>query len=81
MSRTSRLIIASLVISLLTAGSLSAFPLGHPAMSADREAGALTLFVDWVASIFSWSPPQAAKPPRSPYSKYASQLDPNGDPH
>jgi hypothetical protein len=47
-------------------------------MPADREAGALTLFVDWVASLFSWSPPHAEKPPRSPYSKYASQLDPNG---
>jgi hypothetical protein len=49
-------------------------------MPTGRGAGALTLFVDWVASLF-WSPPQAAKPPRSPHSKYASQLDPNGDPH
>jgi hypothetical protein len=81
MSRKIRFAIASLIISSLTAGSLSAFPLGYPTMPADREAGALTLFVDWVASLFSWSPPQAAKPPRSPYSKYASQLDPNGDPH
>lgn len=79
MSRTSRLIIASLVISLLTAGSLSAFPLGHPAMPADREAGALTLFVDWVASVFSSKPPPAERFPKS--KDVASQLDPNGGPH
>lgn len=80
MCRKIRFAIASLIISSLTAGSLSAFPLGQPTMPTGRGAGALTLFVDWVASLF-WSPPQAAKPPRSPYSKYASQLDPNGDPH
>lgn len=78
MSRKIRLAIASLIISSLTAGNLSAFPLGHPTMPTGREAGALTLFVGWVASLFSWSSPHAAKPPRSPSSKYASQLDPNG---
>jgi hypothetical protein len=78
MSRKIRFAIASLIISSLTAGSLSAFPLGHPAMPADREAGALTLFVGWVSSLFSWSPPHAAKPPQS---KVANQLDPNGSPH
>ena len=78
MSRKIRLAIASLIIYSLTAGSLSAFPLGHPMMTANREAGALTLLAGWVASLFSWSPPHAAKPPRSPDSKYASQLDPNG---
>jgi hypothetical protein len=81
MSRKIRFAIASLIISSLTAGSLSAIPLGHPAMPADRETGALTLFVDWVASLFSWSPPHAAKPPQPPHSKVASQLDPNGSPH
>jgi len=78
MSRKIRFAIASLIISSLTAVSLSASPLGHSRMPRDREAGALTLFVGWVASLFSWSPPPAAKPPQSPYSKYASQLDPNG---
>ena len=81
MSRKIRFAIASLIISSLTAGSLSAFPLGHPTRPAGREAGALTLFVGWVSSLFSWSPPQAAKPPRPPHSKIANQLDPNGDPH
>ena len=81
MSHKIRFAIASLIISSLTAGSLSAFPLGPPAMPADREASALTLVVGWVSALFSWIPPHAAKPPRSPHSKYANQLDPNGDPH
>ena len=81
MSRKIRFAIASLIIYSLTAGSLSAFPLGPPAVPADREGGALTLFVGWVSSLFSWSLPHTAKPPRSPHSKYASQMDPNGDPH
>jgi len=78
MSRKIRFAIASLIISSLTAGSLSAFPLGHPTRPTDREAGALTLFAGWISSLFSWSPSHAAK---SPHSKVASQLDPNGDPH
>jgi hypothetical protein len=81
MSRKIRFAIASLIISSLTAGSLSAFPLGHPMVPADREAGAITAFIDWVASLFSWSPPHAAEPPQAPHSKVASQLDPNGGPH
>jgi hypothetical protein len=81
MSHKIRFAVAALIISSLTAGSLNAVPLGHPTMPADREAGALTLFVGWVSSLFSWSPPQAAKPPQAPHSKVASQLDPNGDPH
>jgi hypothetical protein len=75
MSRKIRFAIASLIISSLTAGSLSAFPLGHPMMPADREAGALTLFVGWVASLFSWSQPHAERPPQS---KMGTQLDPDG---
>jgi hypothetical protein len=80
MSRKIRLAIASLIISSLTAGSLNAFPLGHPTMPADREAGPLTLFVGWVSSLFSWSPPQPEKPPQSK-KDVANQLDPNGGPH
>ncbi len=80
MSRKIRFVMASLIISSLTAGSLSAFPLGHRTMPTDREGGALTLFVGWVASFFSWSPPHPEKP--SPSKKdVASQLDPNGGPH
>ena len=75
MSRKIRFAIASLIISSLTAGSLSAFPLGQPTMSTDRETGAFTLFVGWVASLFSSSSPQGAKPPQP---KAASQLDPDG---
>ena len=78
MSRKIRFVMASLIISSLTAGSLSAFPLGHPTMPTDREAGAFTLMVDWVASLFSWSLPDAERPPQS---KAASQLDPDGGPH
>jgi len=78
MSRKIRFAIASLIISSLTAGSLSAFPLGHPTRPTDREAGALTLFAGWISSLFSWSPPPAE---RLPQSKLAGQLDPNGDPH
>jgi hypothetical protein len=80
MSRKIRFAIALLIISSLTAGTLKAVPLGHPTMPADREAGAFTLFVDWVVSLFSSSPPPAERLPRS---KVASQLDPNGheDPH
>jgi hypothetical protein len=44
-------------------------------MLADREAGVLTLVVDWVASVFSSNPPPAEKRPKS---TLASQLDPNG---
>jgi hypothetical protein len=77
MSRKIRFAIASLIIFSLTAGSLGAFPLGHPAMPAGREAGVLTLFVDWVASVFSSNPPPAKKPSKS--KDVASQLDPNGD--
>jgi hypothetical protein len=80
MSRKIRFAIASLIIFSLTAGSLSAFPLGHPTMPEDREAGALTLFVGWVASLFSWSPPHSEKPSQSK-KDVASQLDPNGGPH
>jgi hypothetical protein len=75
MSRKIRFVIASLIISSLTAGTLSAVPLGHPTMPMDSEAGAITLFVGWVASLFSWNPPDAGPP----QSKVASQLDPNGD--
>ena len=75
MSRKIRFAIASLIISSLTAGGLNAFPLGHPAMPADREAGTLTLFVNWVVSLFSSNPPPAE---RLPQSKLASQMDPNG---
>jgi hypothetical protein len=75
MSHKIRFVIASLIISSLTAGSLSAFPLGHPMRPADREAGALTMFVDWVASLFSWSPQHAERPAQS---KMATQLDPDG---
>ena len=78
MSRKLQFVIALLIISSLTARTLNATPVGHPARPADREAGALTLFVDWVASLFSSNPPSAERPPQSPYSKYASQLDPNG---
>lgn len=78
MSHKIRFAIALLIIYSLTAGSLSAFPLGHPTMPTGREPGAFTLLVSWVASLFSASPPHAAQPPGSPYSKYASQLDPNG---
>ena len=74
MSRKIRFAIASLIISSLTAGSLNAFPLGHPTMPADREAGALTLFVGWVVLPFLLEPAAAAKPPRSPHSKIASQI-------
>ena len=78
MSRKIRFAIASLIIYSLSAGSLSAFPLGHPTMPTDREAGAFTLMVDWVVDLFSQSLPDAEKPPRS---KAASQLDPDGGPH
>lgn len=79
MSRKIRFAFASLIIFSLTAGNLSAFPLGHPTMPADREAGVLTLVVDWVASVFSSNPPPAEKLPKS--KEVASQLDPNGGPH
>ena len=75
MSRKIRFAIASLIISSLTAGSLSAFPLGHPMMPEDRGASVFTLFVDWVASVFSSNPPPAE---RLQKSSLASQLDPNG---
>jgi hypothetical protein len=75
MSRKIRFAVAALIISSLTAGSLSAFPLGHSTMPADRGAGTLTLFVGWVASLFSWDPPRAEKPPQP---KMATQLDPDG---
>jgi hypothetical protein len=75
MSRKIRFATAFLIIFSLTAGSLSAFPLGHHMMPLDRKAGALTLFVGWVASLFSSNPPPAE---RLPHSKLASQLDPNG---
>ena len=44
-------------------------------MPADREAGALTLLVDWVASFFSWNPPHAAKP-LQPISKSRASWTP-----
>jgi hypothetical protein len=78
MSRKIRLAATLLIVLSLTAGRLSAFPLGHSPVFADRDNGALTIFVDWVASLFSWHQPQG-KTPRHAQSKMATQLDPDGN--
>jgi hypothetical protein len=43
-------------------------------MSGDRKASVLATLVDWVASVFSSSPP-VEKPPQP---KMGTQLDPDG---
>jgi hypothetical protein len=46
-------------------------------MLRDNEVPTLTAFTDWVVSLFSWGAPQG-KVPKSPRTKYASQMDPDG---
>ena len=68
-----------LIVSVMTVtcGSLGASPLGHRAMLGDEGTPALTAFVEWMSSLFSWSRSQGkvSKPTRP---KVAVQVDPDG---
>jgi len=78
MSRKLNFIAALLILSSLCLGTLNALPL-HPAQATAQEGGVLAAVVDWVASLFSLdrSQAKAPKPPRP--TKYANQMDPNGN--
>jgi hypothetical protein len=69
---------ALLVVSALTCGSLGASPLSHRAMPGDGGVPGLTALVDWVSSVLSWGRLHG-KTPKPPRSKYASQMDPDGN--
>ena len=70
---------AVLIVSTLTCGSLSAFPLTQARALGEREVPTLTQIVDWVVSLFVSDGAQG-KAPRHPRAKYASQVDPDGSP-
>jgi hypothetical protein len=78
MSRKLNFIVALLILSSLCLGTLNALPL-QPAPASVHEGGVLVAVMDWVASLFSLDRSQvkAPKPPRP--TKYASQMDPNGN--
>lgn len=78
MSRKLNFIVALLILSSLCLGALNALPL-HPAPAVSYERGVLAAVMDWVASMFSLdrSQAKAPKPPRP--TKYANQMDPNGN--
>jgi hypothetical protein len=77
MSRKLNFIVALLILSSLCLGTLNALPL-HPAPASVHEGGVLVTVVDWITSLFSWGKPHG-NVPKHPQSKYASQLDPNGN--
>jgi hypothetical protein len=68
---------ALLIVSTMTCGSLGASPLSHRAMLGDDGTPTLTALVDWVSSLF-WGGLHG-KTPKPPRSKYASQVDPDGN--
>jgi hypothetical protein len=78
MSRKLTFIAALLILSSLCLGTLNALPL-YPAQATAHEGGVLAAVEGWIASLFSLdrSQAKAPKPPRS--TKYANQMDPNGN--
>jgi hypothetical protein len=72
-----RFFTALLIISALTCGSLSAFPLGHRTVLANEGAGTLTAVMEWVASLFIGDKPHG-KLPKHPLAKGTAQIDPDG---
>ena len=81
MSRKLQFVVALLILSSLSLGTLNALPL-HPAPASVHEGGVLVAMIDWVASLFSLdrSQAKAPKPPRPTRpTKYANQMDPNGN--
>lgn len=77
MSRKLQFVAVLLILSSLSLGTLNAMPL-HPAPASLHEGGALVAVMDWIASLFSWGESHG-NIPKHPQSKYASQLDPNGN--
>jgi hypothetical protein len=69
---------ALLIVSAMTCGTLGASPLGHRAMLGDDGSPALTAFVDWVSSLFSWSEHQS-RVRKHPGTKVGAQIDPDGN--
>jgi hypothetical protein len=72
-----RFVAVFLIISAVTCGSLSAFPLGHRTVLAQDGTGTLTAVADWVVSLFSWDRVHG-KAPKHPLTKGTAQIDPDG---
>lgn len=76
MSRKLKFIVALLILSSLSLGTLNALPL-YPAPASVHEGGVLVAVMDWVSSLFSLDRSHG-KSPRHPRAKVSVQVDPDG---
>jgi hypothetical protein len=75
MSRKLQFVVALLILSWLSLGSLHALPL-HP-RAASHEGGTLMAVVDWLTSFLPGPKPHG-KAPNHARSKSSYAVDPNG---
>ena len=76
MSRKLKFVVALLILSSFSLGTLNAMPLQHP-RAVPPEESAIMAVLDWMTSLISWERPRG-KAPNHLRTKYASQLDPDG---
>ncbi|HEY3571664.1 MAG TPA: hypothetical protein VGP73_27300 [Thermoanaerobaculia bacterium] len=76
MSRKLQFVVALLILSSFSLGTLNAMPSQHP-RAASHEEGMLMAVVDWITSLFSWDNLHG-KPSKHPRTKVSVQVDPDG---